>query len=161
MMHPGNMNDDRAKAGHVGHSVSPHASDALDQETLIDVLVVDDDEVFLEEIVGYLRTQGLKAVGTASVQEAIAIMVIRKPKLTLMDIMLPQLTGIRALEIVLALDYRQDVVLMTGGHDVYVEARQSGVGALDIIKKPLSSKSLNTILKASSEFSERRTTIGL
>lgn len=156
-----NMNGDPAQAIQQCHSTEPQTATALEPEILIDVLVVDDDQAFLEEIVAYLRAQGLRVTGTGNAQDAIAIMVTRKPTLTLMDISLPNLTGVRALEIVLALDYRQDVVLMTAAQDAYIQAQKFGVGALDIVKKPLSGKTLGAILKASSEFGKRRAMIGI
>lgn len=110
------------------------------------ILVVDDDPAFLGEVTGYLASRGLKVLSAQNAQEALTIMMTEKPNLTLMDIMLPKLSGLRASEIALALNYRQSIVLMTGAKHVYDQAPPAGT--LDILPKPLSPAKLARIVHA-------------
>ncbi len=110
------------------------------------VLVVDDDEMIRNMLVGVLSRSGYKALAASGADEALAIVRTRKIGLVLSDILMPVRTGLD-----LVIRIREEfpslpVVLMTGYTDRFDpdEARQAG--ADQFVGKPFRSEDiLNTV----------------
>jgi DNA-binding NarL/FixJ family response regulator len=93
------------------------------------VVVVDDHELFLDGLVAMLRQHGVDVVGTASTGEAALGVVAReRPDLVLMDLGLPDMSGIDAMRRMRSEDPHLCVVMLTALADEasLIEAARSG-----------------------------------
>jgi two-component system invasion response regulator UvrY len=102
--------------GHAGSMRGPSRSSTVDQDaSLVDVLVVDDQEPFLAAarfVIG--ATPGFRVAGEARTgEEAVQVASSLRPALVLMDINLPGISGIEATRRVLAAAPDTAVILMS------------------------------------------------
>ena len=104
------------------------------------VLVVDDNEAGRETLVDILRAEGLDAISAADGESALLIIGTEQPDLVLLDVMLPELSGMKVLQelradpatrdlpviMVTVLDQPEDIVfgLETGANDYLVKPIQ-------------------------------------
>ncbi len=108
------------------------------------LLAIDDDPATLEIIRDALSTSGLD-IHTASDPEAgLDVFKSVRPRIVLVDLMMPVLTGMDVLERMLSKDPGVEVILMTGHYstDSAVEAIQKG--ARDYMAKPLNLEKLRS-----------------
>src|SRR5215212_849830 len=101
-----------------------------------DVLVVDDDRYLCDLIVDVLEADGLVARTAANGAEALQQVRERKPRLILLDLMMPVMNG---WEVAAALQANPEwsdipVVLITADYDV--ERKRQQTGAKAVITKP-------------------------
>jgi DNA-binding response OmpR family regulator len=104
----------------------------------LDVMIVDDDTTFLEEMAEFISRQGANVLTTSDPEEALALISRRKPSLVFMDIRMPRFNGTRITQMALALDYRTQIVLMTGSDDEFYHVAELGLPVAGLIKKPFS-----------------------
>ena len=106
------------------------------------VLVVDDDEFMRTLLVGVFTNVGLGVETFASAQELLDRADLSPPALLLLDVVMPDMTG---LELQKILGERQSVipiVFLTGSSDVPMAVAAMRNGAADFIEKPFESQVL-------------------
>jgi len=111
------------------------------------VLVVD-DEYDVRDILERALTISGYEVKTAS-GGLIAIEICRTflPHLVLLDVMMPDLGGIEALQKIRELDKDVKVVMVSGMHDVQAAKESIALGAIDYITKPFDLRELDFYIK--------------
>jgi DNA-binding NtrC family response regulator len=100
------------------------------------LFVVDDEEIAREGISLALRKH-YKVAGYGSAEDAIADLAGNRPDLILLDIGLPGMSGIEALEKIKADDPDILVIMITAYEDVQTVVSAMKLGAYDYIVKPL------------------------
>jgi len=102
------------------------------------VLVIDDESSIRSSLQGILEDEGF-AVRTAETGEAgLALLRAQNFDLILLDIWLPELSGLQVLERVRALDDPPPIVIISGHGTVETAVTATKLGAFDFLEKPLS-----------------------
>ncbi|MCF8120695.1 MAG: response regulator [Deltaproteobacteria bacterium] len=102
------------------------------------VLVVDDEEDFLETLVKRLEKRGIEAVGVKSGEEALDSMKQKLFDVVVLDIKMPGgMDGIQALREMKQIQPLTEVVLLTGHASVETSIEGMRLGAFDYLLKPI------------------------
>jgi DNA-binding response OmpR family regulator len=101
------------------------------------VLVVDDDPNARELLRVYLTAKGYEVVEAETGQEALRRVREDRPHLALLDINLPDISGLEVLRQAKVLDPALGVIMVTGLQEEEVGREAMQAGAFDYITKPL------------------------
>jgi len=102
------------------------------------VLVVDDEEDFLETLVKRLEQRGIATTGVRSAEEALRSMRQKEFDAILLDIKMPGgMDGIEALREMKKIRPLSEVILLTGHAAVETSIEGMKLGAFDYILKPV------------------------
>ncbi len=110
------------------------------------VLVVDDEAAVRDALHDVLEESGYKVVAAASGKEALDKMGTLKPDAVLLDIRMPELDGIKVLEIMRERNPAVPVILMTAYGDTQTTITAMRFGAFEYVLKPLNLDELLTTL---------------
>lgn len=126
-------------------------------DQLLRVLVVDDDFMIAKLHGKFITSQkGYQLVGTAhSYEEAMAIMEKTEPDLLLLDVYLPDCSGIELLRTVRTQNRRCDVILITAAKELEVVEDGFRLGIIDFLIKPFNLTQLQTALSKYAKFKSR------
>jgi two-component system nitrogen regulation response regulator NtrX len=102
------------------------------------ILVVDDEPTILATLGGVLADEGFEVVTATEAKEALAKAEESPPDMVLLDIWMPGLDGLTALERLKADHPLLPVVMMSGAGSIETAVRAIRLGAYDYIEKPLS-----------------------
>ncbi|MGD0917415.1 MAG: response regulator [Thermodesulfobacteriota bacterium] len=118
------------------------------------ILVVDDDPGFREMITKFLQDKGFQAASASNGNRAIENVLSGFPELVLLDLKLPDMTGVEVLKRIKEINEDIAVVIVTGygGEQVAVDLIKAG--ALDYISKPFEFEALLTSIKNSLKIRE-------
>jgi two-component system nitrogen regulation response regulator NtrX len=103
-----------------------------------DLLVVDDERNIRTSLEGILRDEGYRVASVASAEEAVDRVQQAPPDLVLLDILLPGMDGIAALEKMKRLKPDLAVLMISGHGNIETAVKATKLGAYDFIEKPLS-----------------------
>lgn len=117
------------------------------------ILLVDDDALMCDFVADHLQTQGYTVTTANSGTEALARLHVQPVDLIVMDMRMPGMTGIEALEQLQADPQLHSipVVIVSATHDLDQIVRCIELGAEDYLFKPLSLVLLNARLNACME----------
>lgn len=102
------------------------------------VLVVDDEEDFLETLVKRLEKRDIEAVGVKSGEEALDTMKQKLFDVVILDIKMPGgMDGIQALREMKQMQPLTEVILLTGHASVETSIEGMRLGAFDYLLKPV------------------------
>ncbi len=101
------------------------------------ILVVDDLEDVRELLRDVLEAEGYDVELAGDANTAISKLVEVRPQVILLDISLPGLSGISALQQIRARDPKIGVIMVTGNGDQNIARRTLALGAFDYIAKPI------------------------
>jgi two-component system, NtrC family, nitrogen regulation response regulator NtrX len=118
----------------------------------LSVLIVDDEPGIRESLEGVLRDEGYQAESVESGEACLDLLARKSFDFLMLDIWLPGMDGLAALEKISALE-NPPVVIMISGHGTIESAvRATKLGAFDFIEKPLSiDKTLLTLKHAAEQ----------
>jgi DNA-binding response OmpR family regulator len=104
------------------------------------VLVADDDEDVRELVVFRLARAGYEVITAGDGEEALAVALDRRPRVCVIDVMMPKLNGYEVTERLRASDDLAEVaiLLLTASVDEAAVEKGFAAGADDYIKKPFS-----------------------
>jgi len=119
-----------------GESGQDHA-DALKQAT---IMMVDDEPIIIETLENLLDDAGYKHfVSTTNPKEAVALMQSKRPDIVLLDVMMPEVTGLDILESMgmdEELQYTPSIII-TAATDTETKLKALDLGATDVLNKPV------------------------
>jgi two-component system nitrogen regulation response regulator NtrX len=121
------------------------------------ILVIDDETSILESLAGILSDEGFDPVCVNSAEEGLERLKSEVVDLVLLDIWMPGMDGLEALQLIKA-EYPELQVIMISGHgtiETAVQATKSG--AFDFIEKPLSYDKIVLAIKNGLRFSRLQT----
>ncbi len=114
------------------------------------ILVVDDEKDLLDLIEYNLKKEGFQVLKAENGEQGIALAKESKPDLVLLDIMMPRMDGLEAVEIMRKDDdlKRIPIIFLTARSDEKTEVEGLNKGGDDYITKPISTTKLISRIKA-------------
>jgi two-component system response regulator RegX3 len=111
------------------------------------ILVVDDETTLRETLVEALESEGFRVVSAADGREALTIFRAERPDLVLLDLMLPELSGIEVCRIIRA-ESGVPIVMLTAKDSELDKVVGLELGADDYVTKPFSLRELSARIRA-------------
>jgi len=111
------------------------------------VLVVDDDAEFRAILGDYLQEKGFEVLQVAGGEEALCRIPEFRPRVVLLDIAMPGLSGVETLRRIKALPQETCVIMVSGIQDTETARRSLALGAADYVAKPVDFAYLDSVLK--------------
>ena len=111
------------------------------------ILVVEDEPTLRETIVDALESEGFRAVPAADGREALTRFRAERPDLVLLDLMLPELSGIEVTRIIRA-ESGVPIVMLTAKDSELDKVVGLELGADDYVTKPFSLRELTARIRA-------------
>ncbi len=118
---------------------------------MISVLVVDDDRTVRETLADFFDTLGYAARTAATATEGRQAAAEHAPDVVLVDLRLPDASGLTLLEALRADDPGLGVIMLTGHSDVPTAVRAMQAGALDFLEKPVDLEALDASVRRAVE----------
>jgi DNA-binding NtrC family response regulator len=106
------------------------------------LLVIDDDRQTLEVISDSLAAEGLEISTAEDAETGFELFLQNRPRLVLLDFVLPGVTGTELLERMIATDPAVNVILITGHYSTESAIEAIQKGACDYLTKPLDMRRL-------------------
>jgi len=103
-----------------------------------EILVVDDEKNIRSSLEGILKDEGYRVRGAASGEDLLKQIAQALPDLVVLDVWLPGMDGLQALEGVKRLHPELPVIMISGHSNVETAVKATKLGAYDFIEKPLS-----------------------
>ena len=103
----------------------------------LSVLVVDDETRFLENLVKRLRLRKLEVHGVGSAEEALEFLSSHAVDVVLLDVKLPGMNGLDALQEIKKRLPQVEVIMLSGHADIDTAAAGIKLGAFDYLMKPM------------------------
>src|SRR3954467_13095315 len=111
------------------------------------ILVVEDEGVLREALVDALESDGFRVVAAADGREALVTFRAERPDLVLLDLMLPELSGIEVCRIIRA-ESGVPIVMLTAKDSELDKVVGLELGADDYVTKPFSLRELSARIRA-------------
>jgi len=118
------------------------------------ILVVEDEPTLRETVVDALEADGFRVIAAADGREALAQFRGERPDLVLLDLMLPELSGIEVTRIIRA-ESGVPIVMLTAKDSELDKVVGLELGADDYVTKPFSLRELTARILAVSSRSEK------
>jgi len=115
------------------------------------ILIIDDDQYLREEIEHVVKRIGCRALHAGSISECRTVLKDSIPWVILLDIQLPDGSGLDILPDLMKLDSRPEVVVISGAASLQEAADSIKIGATDFLEKPFEpdrlAATLNNIIR--------------
>jgi len=111
------------------------------------ILIVDDESEIRSALQGVLEDEGYKTVLAESGEECFAALARKPADVVLLDIWLPGIDGLEALERIVEMDDPPEVIMISGHGNIETAVRATKLGAFDFLEKPLSLERTLIVLK--------------
>jgi two-component system, NtrC family, nitrogen regulation response regulator NtrX len=116
------------------------------------ILIVDDESGIRESLTALLRDEGYEAEAVASSEACLELLDRRGFDLVLLDVWLPKMDGLEALERIQSHDGAPMVVMISGHGNIETAVRATKLGAFDFIEKPLSLEKVMLVVRNALEY---------
>jgi DNA-binding response OmpR family regulator len=123
------------------------------------ILVVEDEPTLRETLAEALESDGFRVVTAADGRDALARFRAERPDLVLLDLMLPELSGIEVCRIIRA-ESGVPIVMLTAKDAEVDKVVGLEIGADDYVTKPFSLRELTARIRALFRRSERQAEVG-
>ena len=111
------------------------------------ILLVDDETEFLESLAERMRVRGMEVTTATSATEALKKVQEESYDAIILDLQMPQIDGLEALEILKKKNPEIQVILLTGHATVEKGVEAMKLGATDFMEKPASVEVLTDKIK--------------
>jgi DNA-binding NtrC family response regulator len=111
------------------------------------ILVADDERSICEAFSGLLATEGHTALIAANGQEALRLVRDEQPRAAFLDVRMPGLDGLAALEQIARIDPALPVIIMTAHGTLETASRALRANAFDYLGKPLELEQVRQVLR--------------
>lgn len=101
------------------------------------ILIVDDDAALREQLSAFLGSRGIDCRFAADGRAALAALEDHRPDVLLLDIRLPDASGIELAGRAAALNPPPKIILMSGYDDAVVQANKANLEVFAVIEKPV------------------------
>src|SRR3979409_1959177 len=102
------------------------------------ILIVDDESGIRESLTGILEDEGHKTSPSPSAEDCLGRVRKSNFDVILLDVWLPRMDGLEALEKIRALEDPPEVIMISGHGTIETAVRATKLGAYDFAEKPLS-----------------------
>ncbi len=100
------------------------------------IIIVDDDEAVRDSLSMLIESAGMKSQTFGSCREFLAKQTLPQHTCLLLDVHMPEMSGLQLLDEMAKRGIKLPVIVMTGQADVPLAVRAMKVGAADFIEKP-------------------------
>jgi two-component system nitrogen regulation response regulator NtrX len=104
------------------------------------ILVIDDEAAIRDSLRMTLEYEGYEFIGAATGQEGLALVERESPDLVLLDVKMPGMDGLEALDRLRAMNETLPVVVISGHGTISTAVEATKKGAFDFIEKPFASE---------------------
>jgi DNA-binding NtrC family response regulator len=111
------------------------------------VLIVDDDKAFLAILAERMQNRGMEVSTAESAAAALQLLENESFDAVLLDLMMPEMGGIEALQIMRRKQPEVQVIFLTGHPSVSKGVEAMKLGAMDFIPKPVDMNELTEKIK--------------
>jgi DNA-binding NtrC family response regulator len=126
------------------------------------LLAIDDDPLILEMVSDVLTQQGLQISTANNPDEGLAAFLRIRPRIVLLDLIMPHMSGMELLERMLAVDPGLEVIVITAHYSAESAVEAIKKGACDYLTKPLDLEKLRShITRLITEAEQRQKTLRL
>jgi two-component system, NtrC family, response regulator AtoC len=101
------------------------------------ILVIDDETAIQESLEMFLREKGLEVCTAGTGADGLASYARYHPQVVILDIRLPDVSGLEILDYIMATDPDAKVIMITAYHDMETTIEAMRQGAFDYIHKPI------------------------
>lgn len=108
------------------------------------VLIVDDDDGVRQMIADYVKTSGGEAWEASNGLEALWVVKHQRPRLVLLDLMMPRLDGYETIRHIQKFDPSIRIVVITGDITDATRQRVASLG-VELLLKPIDLRSLDAV----------------
>ena len=122
------------------------------------ILVVEDETTLRETLIDALESEGFRVVGAADGRAALAEFRAEAPDLILLDVMLPELSGVEVCRIIRA-ESPVPIIMLTARDSEVDKVVGLELGADDYVTKPFSFRELTARIRAIFRRDERAVTV--
>lgn len=112
------------------------------------ILLVDDEEAIIESIEFALKQEGFEVVKAGDGQEALQKVQLEKPNLIVLDLMLPEVSGLEVCRILRRERNETPIIMLTAKGEEIDRVIGLEVGADDYLVKPFSLRELTARIRA-------------
>jgi two-component system response regulator HydG len=102
------------------------------------LVAIDDDPAALELIAEALSQEGVEILTTTTAADGLELVLQRHPEIVLLDLMMPDVSGMELLDKIVEASPTTDVILVTGKYSTESAVEAIRRGASDYITKPIS-----------------------
>ena len=120
------------------------------------ILIVDDEPGIRQSLKGVLEDEGYKTFAVGSGEACLEALEKRSFDVVLLDIWLPGMDGLEALEKIKQADDGPEVIMISGHGTIETAVRATKLGAFDFLEKPLSLEKTLILLKNAIEARQLR-----
>ena len=106
------------------------------------ILLVDDEQDFLEVMSERMRNRGMDVTTASSAKEALEMVKNESFDAIIVDLLMPEMDGLEALENMKKINSDLQVILLTGNATVEKGIEAMKLGAMDLLEKPADMNSL-------------------
>jgi DNA-binding NtrC family response regulator len=100
------------------------------------VLLVDDEKEFLDVMAERMTARGMDVTAVTTAEEALKMVMATCYDAVIMDLMMPEMDGLKALKLFKESQPELSVILLTGNVPEEKCREAIGLGAMDVIEKP-------------------------
>ncbi len=115
------------------------------------VLTIDDDRTVLRVISRWFEETDIDVITAATASEGLELVRSARPDVLLLDIMLPQLSGLEAYDTVRQIDAKLPIIYVTGHGSAEMAIESMKLGAYDYLQKPLDKERVIDLVKRAAE----------
>src|SRR5256885_6474137 len=101
------------------------------------ILIVDDERLLCDLLQNQLRSHGHEALSAYTGREGLVLFRQRRPRFTILDLYLPDISGLEVLRQMRELDPHAAVIILTGHPSSDLERQARGLGATEFLTKGL------------------------
>ncbi len=101
------------------------------------VLIADDDDTLREQLATYLVRQGIRCLLAKNGAETLETLETQRPEVVLLDVCLPDMSGLEIARRIRQATPRPKVILMSGYDAAVSEAKRADLEVLMVIEKPV------------------------
>lgn len=120
------------------------------------VFVIDDDAELRSSVVALIHSMGLPAESFASAAEFLAVFDRSQPGCLLVDLRMPEMSGLELQEKLVADGCRQPFIMLTGHGDIPLSVLAMKLGAVDFLEKPYRAQELVDVIRKALKMDARQ-----
>jgi len=120
------------------------------------LLAIDDEPGFLGFIADTLSDEKLQILTTTDAETGIDLFLRTRPRIVLLDLAMPRMSGIQVMERILAADPATEVILVTENYSTETALEAIQKGACDLLPKPVEASQLSSRVTALIDEAETR-----
>ena len=105
--------------------------------SMVPILVIDDEQMICDLLRSAFSGHGYTVLTATNGGQGLALFRQWRPRVTLLDLRMPEMDGIEVLKQIRKIEPKADVIMLTGGGTDALEIQARGLGVTDFFRKGL------------------------